>query len=1044
MKIKTNVTNIYKNKYFDIFLISLIGLLSVTWFQGDHLIARFDFWFPDDGFFYFKEVGNTWQNPGSFGTSNYKGLASIPYAFFILFLENFIGFSAVLTEKIFIYIIFASSGLSMYYLSTVAGMKRPWSLFASFFYMLNPFFISHWKFFSAYSFAPLLLGMYINGLERSRNFGYIIKFAIIWFLTTTYMYIDPGYAITHISMFILYFSFFIIWKRNLVSIKYGIKFTSILLILILLLNFFWIFPTFFNIGSELNKMHTGLTGTTDRDLFDGLSGDLIDTLRLLGYGVGNLANFWGDELYWQWAPWYFHPLIIFIGLLIPAVVFLPLILSKDKEKPIIYYFGVLTLIGIFSVTGSKPPFEGIKTIIWGNLPLFTTIYRNPLKLQLIITIGYSVLLGFGFSKIYNSIISNQHRLLPYLFFPIVIISLFFFYPLPFWNGDIITDGGEVLPSERVTVPGYYFEAREWLEKSPDKNYRILPMPISTNYQGAFKWDYGYYGMNPDRFLLQHDTISNDDNTDSYKIIHLMGREISNGFLRLDLKSFFGLLNIKYVLVHGDANWMFISSGFQSQFYPLQNLYNTNLLLKEQGLNLSKNFGPISFYEIDNELLLPRVYASKNPIFIYADWDSLDQITNTDLIKNKPVLFFYGDRSYNSIFDSINGNLGIPFRFLIKDGNNDFNKNQENGYIFSKSVDRKIFIPNKSEYMVKNINYGTPIYIRTFNRTFSAEYIYENKWTNGELVDDNQASSGKAILNGHTLGPYTLEYYPIGNYLVTYYLKVDDNRRKDSIVDLIVSTQGTDQHIIEKNILASDFERANVYINFTLPLTITAAEAGTLEFKVGYGAYPKINNIWIDNITVTRIEGVMGVDSTKNSFKIIQSEQNQGRTGSKVVYDYQTAANNQVIELDNGFYNITADMSGNSFFFLKPVQYQFSNEIPNISFEKKSPTKYLVKVKKSTSPFFLVFSDTYDSRWKAYVNENNKEMNWFMAIFSKSIPDDNHFSVNGYVNSWYVDKTGDYSITLYFLPQSLFYLSLIISGLTFIGCVVYLAYSWKKN
>jgi hypothetical protein len=40
-----------------------------------------------------------------------------------------------------------------------------------------------------------------------------------------------------------------------------------------------------------------------------------------------------------------------------------------------------------------------------------------------------------------------------------------------------------------------------------------------------------------------------------------------------------------------------------------------------------------------------------------------------------------------------------------------------------------------------------------------------------------------------------------------------------------------------------------------------------------------------------------------------------------------------------------------------------------------------------------------------------------------------------------DGSYDINLTLYFKPQSYFYLGLIISGTTLIGCLGYLLYAW---
>jgi hypothetical protein len=148
--------------------------------------------------------------------------------------------------------------------------------------------------------------------------------------------------------------------------------------------------------------------------------------------------------------------------------------------------------------------------------------------------------------------------------------------------------------------------------------------------------------------------------------------------------------------------------------------------------------------------------------------------------------------------------------------------------------------------------------------------------------------------------------------------------------------------------------------------------------------------------------------------------------------------------------------------------------PTITFKKINPTHYQVKVENAKAPFFLVFSESYDTQWKAYaedkgiefkeiivsyknvnVKEAKPEMKFtpsdILYLFAKQLPDDNHFIVNGYANAWYInpkeiDKNhdGNFTITLYFWPQSLFYLGLFISGTTLLGCLGYLGYDWRKR
>jgi len=72
-------------------------------------------------------------------------------------------------------------------------------------------------------------------------------------------------------------------------------------------------------------------------------------------------------------------------------------------------------------------------------------------------------------------------------------------------------------------------------------------------------------------------------------------------------------------------------------------------------------------------------------------------------------------------------------------------------------------------------------------------------------------------------------------------------------------------------------------------------------------------------------------------------------------------------------------------------------------------------------------------WKAYYGE----VSWISVLLRDSIPDKHHFVANGYANAWYIDKTGTYTITLYFKPQSLLYVGAMISIITLIITVTVL-------
>lgn len=153
-----------------------------------------------------------------------------------------------------------------------------------------------------------------------------------------------------------------------------------------------------------------------------------------------------------------------------------------------------------------------------------------------------------------------------------------------------------------------------------------------------------------------------------------------------------------------------------------------------------------------------------------------------------------------------------------------------------------------------------------------------------------------------------------------------------------------------------------------------------------------------------------------------------------------------------------------------------SHLPTLIFKRVNPTKYIVSVENATQPFFLVFSESYNPGWKLYIedspanftkiierypniNVEEAEHDWYkftpadiVYLFRKpSLNETYHFKANGYANTWYIDpkefdRNGDgrFTIVIYFLPQSLFYLGLFISISSLFFCIGYLIYDWGRG
>jgi cbb3-type cytochrome oxidase subunit 3 len=174
-------------------------------------------------------------------------------------------------------------------------------------------------------------------------------------------------------------------------------------------------------------------------------------------------------------------------------------------------------------------------------------------------------------------------------------------------------------------------------------------------------------------------------------------------------------------------------------------------------------------------------------------------------------------------------------------------------------------------------------------------------------------------------------------------------------------------------------------------------------------------------------------------------------------------------------NPTFDVEWAIFEPITTRQLLATGQEPEITFENINPTKYLVRVSQAKGPFWLVFLESFHKQWRLYplpvtrylLSEfediiadypevKTKEVKHVMKFAPQDIKflfensmEAPHYLVNGYANGWYIEpkRLGlgeDFILVIYFLPQSFFYLGIVISGLTFLGCIGYLLWRKKKE
>ncbi len=106
--------------------------------------------------------------------------------------------------------------------------------------------------------------------------------------------------------------------------------------------------------------------------------------------------------------------------------------------------------------------------------------------------------------------------------------------------------------------------------------------------------------------------------------------------------------------------------------------------------------------------------------------------------------------------------------------------------------------------------------------------------------------------------------------------------------------------------------------------------------------------------------------------------------------------------------------------------------PKITFVQNTPTKVTAHISNATTPYYLVFRETYDPHWAAFYS-NGTEVN-----------QSDHIAVNGFANAWYMNKTGNYTVTLYYTLQTDAWVAWAVSFAALFATIGIGVYGWKES
>jgi hypothetical protein len=186
--------------------------------------------------------------------------------------------------------------------------------------------------------------------------------------------------------------------------------------------------------------------------------------------------------------------------------------------------------------------------------------------------------------------------------------------------------------------------------------------------------------------------------------------------------------------------------------------------------------------------------------------------------------------------------------------------------------------------------------------------------------------------------------------------------------------------------------------------------------------------------------------TDNNWHSVSTEVTAPTGASKMnitIYSYanQYANKNMIVYYDDFYMTNLPNVSASAYVFDNLAK---KNTAPdNLTFNSVDPTSKSIKILKVKGTFYLKMSEAYSSNWRLRSGMN-------------IVPQKDHYDINGFENSWYVDPVslcknnsdctrnsdGTYNLllTAYYGPQKYFYIGIVISGITLSVSLLYLIYS----
>jgi len=1005
---------------------------------------------------------------------------------FFLMLTNLVCQSGAETVKVFTFTSFIVAGFSMYAFAYRYTRKNLAALSASLVYILNQWLFTqftemHVDILFGYALAPLLFLLLDRALKNGRLKD-LAAFSLLFSTCLTGFY--PGSVIIYTSFLALFLAFYIFTPTNTPNFRKRLKRSiKVLLcsgILIFLLSSFYILPFVYNVRA---RFYSKEFGYDIEEAFAFSYGNMIDAFNLKGvehWGYKRLVDV-RTEVDLQLLP--VSAILFSIFLLAYCTV----IFKRDRYT---FFFLFSTLVAIFIAKGPYPPFEHIFVWAWFNIPHFNA-FRVASRFTMMLALSHaffvSVLVSivtdyiskkqglqaqgmssdisltltsdngkkrilYISSEILDKIVKPLRKFLRYFCMLLLIFILSSGF-LSCWF--FLQHGLQV-----YSPPANFISPYEWIAEQPG-DFKIVSVTRSTSeweFTGA-ESDIGFSGMlttlgwghdiGYESSFIHDKPVLQDGGWELKSrmfVDHLRLKQV-RGTMTDQLLKLLGTLNYKYVVlppyssqevntfflnqegamvVYNQSNSVVIENAFHNseifgatqQIVVVGGLRSLFSLLKIGSFHPSQTV-PLFANHLDSSSFFGSAVFNDSEALLFDDSDFMDLVMLSSENMNVILASQYGaaSRNYTRYWAPAyswrhEGSLVLGGTTLTTFGKNSisipFELKADGEY---EVLIRVGYAQNKGSLAV-HVD-GFPLKaIRPY-----ADSLETLKWTNvGSLYLEK--GKHKIFLTNDGTGCNDVDAVAVvESSMLEQQIKEVKDKLKDysgRIIYLMSSAHAFAHQLPpEWRLVQTPYqgEMLEAISSSTLHASVTIPREGwyRIAARLAYG--PGFGNM---TVRFNGFSATVSCNSASEGFRWIELGNPVFLTSSNMAIFVDSIGHIKLDQLT--FYSVTGTDDTTT---LNQI-FTTEQSAPSISWNKVDESRYAAHVK-TDKPFFLIFSEAHHPLWRAFIDD--QEISPIVA-----------YSV---VNGFFINKTGEFDVTINFTGQTYADIGLKISAITLVATVIYL-------